>query len=81
MKAQEIIERLCRHEISKGEAINQIDELINGLRKRGSLEFTVEESGFTSENNHGFLKLKLPYAYSEMIDIKKGDKVDLMPIP
>ncbi|MBP9727668.1 MAG: hypothetical protein KBD83_09455 [Gammaproteobacteria bacterium] len=40
------------------------------------LEFEVEEVSSTVENNHGFLKLKLPYGYSKIEGIlSKGDKV------
>ena len=45
-------------------------------------QFVVEESGFTSENNHGYLKLKLPYQYSKMENkVSKGDKVDVTFLP
>lgn len=82
MKAQEIIEKLCSHEISKQDAIEQITIITDGLRRKNALEFTVEESGFTIENNHGYLKLKLPYQYSNMEGkIKKGDKVDVVFLP
>lgn len=41
-----------------------------------NLEFDVEEVSFSVENNHGFLKLKLPYGYSKIEGIlSKGDKV------
>ena len=78
MKIKEIIEKLCSHEISKKDAIEQISIITDGLRKNNALEFTVEEIGFTSEENHGYLKLKLPYQYSKIDGrIKKGDKVDV----
>lgn len=82
MKVKEIIEKLCNHEISKQDAIEQITIITDGLRKNNALEFTVEESGFTAENNHGYLKLKLPYQYSKMKGmIKQGDKVDVVFLP
>ena len=82
MKIKEIIEKLCIHEISKKDAIEQISIITDGLRKNNALEFTVEEIGFTSENNHGYLKLILPYQYSKINGrIKKGDKVDVVLIP
>ena len=82
MKVKEIIEKLCNHEISKKDAIAQIKVITDGLRKNESLEFVVEESGFTAENNHGYLKLKLPYQYSKMKDkVSKGDKVDVTFLP
>lgn len=82
MKVKEIIEKLCNHEISKQDAIEQISIITDGFRRNNALEFTVEESGFTVENNHGYLKLKLPYQYSKMEGrIKKGDKVDVVFLP
>lgn len=82
MKVKEIIEKLCSHEISKQDAIEQISIITDGLRRNNALEFIVEESGFTVENNHGYLKLKLPYQYSKMEDrIKQGDKVDVVSLP
>ena len=82
MKVKEIIEKICNHEISKQDAIEQITIITDGLRRNNALEFTVEEIGSTSENNHGYLKLKLPYQYSKIDGIiKKGDKVDVVLIP
>lgn len=82
MKVKEIIEKLCNHEISKTDAMEQIKFITDGLRKNESLEFVVEETGFTVENNHGYLKLKLPYQYSKMKNkVSKGDKVDLTFLP
>jgi len=82
MKIKEIIEKLCNHEISKQDAIEQLLIITDGLRKNNALEFTVEETAFTIENNHGILNLKLPYQYSKMEGrIKKGDKVDIVFLP
>lgn len=82
MKVKQIIEKLCNHEISKTDAIEQIKIITDGLRKNESIEFVVEKSGFTSENNHGCLKLKLPYQYSKMENkVSKGDKVDVTFLP
>lgn len=82
MKIKEIIEKLCNHEISKQDAIQQIKVITDGLRKNESLEFVVEEVGFTSKNNHGFLKLKLPYQYSKMENkVTTGDRVDVSFLP
>ena len=82
MKVKEIIEKLCRHEISKEDAIEQITIITDGFRRNNALEFTVEETGFTVENNHGYLKLKLPYQYSKIEGkIKQGDKVDVVFLP
>ena len=82
MKLKEIIEKLCNHQITKMDAIEQIKVITNGLRRKESLEFVVDESGCTSENNHGYLKLKLPYQYSKMQNkVTKGDKVDVTFLP
>ena len=82
MKVKEIIEKLCNHDISKTDAIEQIKVITDGLRKNESLEFVVEEYGFTSENNHGYLKVKLPYQYSKMENkVSCGDKVDVTFLP
>lgn len=82
MRIKEIVEKLCNHEISKEEAIKQISIITDGLRMNDALEFIVEHTGFTSENNHGILKLKLPYEYSKMEGkVKEGDKVDVLIVP
>ena len=82
MKIDEIIENLCGHSISKHEALQEMTTIIDGLRKNNALEFNVEEVGFSIEDNHGYLKLKLPYQYSKMERrVKKGDKVDVVFLP
>lgn len=82
MKVKEIIEKLCSHEISKQDAIEKITVITDGLRRNNALEFTVEEVGFISGDNHGYLKLKLPYQYSKMQNkVSKGDKVDVTFLP
>lgn len=45
--------------------------------KKDKLIFEVEETSFSVENNHGFIKLKIPYGYSQMEHIKKGMEVVL----
>ena len=82
MKVKEIIEKLCSHEISKQDAIEQIAVITDGLRKNNALEFNVEEVSFSVENNHCYLKLKLPYQYSKIENrVKSGDKVDVVFLP
>ena len=82
MKVKEIIDKLCSNEISKQDAIEQITIITDRFRINNALEFTVEESGFTVKNNHGYLKLKLPYEYSKMEGrVKQGDKVDVVFLP
>jgi hypothetical protein len=82
MRINEIIEALCAHEISKQDAIDQLTKITNGLRKNNALEFNVEEVSASIQDDHGYLKLKLPYQYSKMKGkLKKGDKVDVVFIP
>lgn len=45
MKVEEIIEKLYNHEISKKEAIEFIDSIIDSVRKRANIKFVVKESG------------------------------------
>ncbi|MAX80330.1 MAG: hypothetical protein CL843_09160 [Crocinitomicaceae bacterium] len=78
MKVEEIIEKLCNHEISKSDAIDKIKVITDGLRNNESLEFVVDEFGSTVENNHGYLNLILPYEYSKIKNkVSKGDRVDV----
>jgi len=82
MKINEIIEKLCKHEISKQEAIEQLFAITDGLQKRSALRFTVESIGFTVHDDHGILNLKLPYGYSKMEgNVKVDDKVDVVFLP
>lgn len=57
----------------------RIHELIDTLpvpEDKRDFIFLIDEVGFTSENNHGYLKLRLPYGYDEMEGrFKKGDSV------
>ena len=78
MSIKEIITELLNHEISKSEAINMLEKHRDSFRNKNSLEFEVESTGFTMFNNHGILKLKIPYYYEKMKKIKAGDKVDVM---
>ena len=82
MKVKEIIEKLCSHEISKQDAIEQIAVITDGLRKNNALEFDVEDVSFSVQNEHAYLKLKLPYQYSKIENrVKSGDKVDVVFLP
>lgn len=45
--------------------------------KKEKLIFEIEQTSFSVENNHGFIKLKIPYGYSQIEHIKKGMKVIL----
>ena len=78
MKVEEIINKVCNHEISKSEAIKVIKEITDSLRKQGAIEFNVESVAFGCETNDGYLHLRLPYSYNKIKDkVKKGDKVDV----
>jgi hypothetical protein len=82
MKINEIIEKLCSHEITKNQAIEAISIIVNGFRNNNAIEFTVESVGFTIESKHGILELKLPYQYSRIENkVKKGDKIDVILLP
>lgn len=75
MKVTEIVESLLSHEITKEDAINK---LTNKVKKNDFIEFNVIDVGFTSESNHGRIRLEIPYGYSNIEGkIKKGDKVYL----
>ncbi len=84
MKISEIINQLCSHEISKQEAIVQLTEITDGLRKKNTFEFTVEEVGHIQDGHltHGYLNLKLPYRFYDIQDrVRVGDKVDVTFLP
>lgn len=79
MKIEQIIDKLCSHELSKTEAHERINEIINGMRNNNAIQFDVEDVSFSLPDNHGFLKLKIPFQYSEIENlINKGDKVDVV---
>ena len=82
MKIQEIIDKLCSHEISKNDAVYLLSEMFNTVRLRTSIECDVTSVACTVENNHGIINLKIPYGYSKIENkLSKGDKVDLIIIP
>lgn len=81
MKIEQIIEELCNHEISKKDAIDEIRSITDNLRRKGALEFKVEEVYGNGEYYHGYLKLVLPYKYENMKHISAGDKVDVVLLP
>lgn len=73
-----IVEKLSKHELSKVDAVNMLQALFDEQRKKEAVEFEVEEVSFSVENNHGFIKAKVPYGYSKIENkIKKGSKVDI----
>lgn len=80
-KINETIDKLISHEISKNEALEIIENLFKSYTGKGDVHAEVQSIGFTSESNHGFLKLLVPYGYSEIKHIKKGDKVCVTYLP
>ena len=82
MKIEEIVTDLLSHNISKIEAIDRFETIIDSLRNRNGIEMEVESISFSVKDNHGFLELKKPYGYSKIDGlINKGDKVDIILIP
>ena len=65
-----------RSTASKSSVLSNWKESLEQRPEQENLEFEVVEVSSTVENNHGFLKLKLPYGYSKIEGIlSKGDKV------
>lgn len=79
MEAKEIIRQLCDHEITRLDAELLIIELVNAFRSPAFIEGEVESISHTITDNHGFIKIMLPYNY-EAIDgrLKQGDKIDFI---
>lgn len=76
MNINEIIDKLCNHDISKHEAKDLLKDKTQKLRQKESIEFTVKEVGFCCKNNHGYLELILPYQYDKIKGkVRCGDKV------
>lgn len=69
MNIDEILNKLCDHEISKEDAKRLL------YKKEKSLVFDIESTSFTVENNHGILKISLPFGWSEISHFKAGMKV------
>lgn len=78
MKIDEILEKLCNHEISKSDAKELIKNIIDNYKHKNYIEFTVESTSFNCHNFDGYLNLKMPYGFAKMENVfKKGDKVDV----
>jgi len=65
MRIEEIIEKLCNHEITKNTAISELKNIAN-KKQDEDLKFKVEGIAFTSDTDSGILNLRLPYQYSSM---------------
>ena len=77
-KIEQIIDALSKHELSKHEAVDMIRSLFNEQRRKEAIEFEVEQVSFSVENNHGFIKAKIPYGYNKIDGkIEKGSKIDV----
>jgi len=80
-KFEEIIDSLCNHTISKGQALQEIIDIFNNFKGAGT-EFIIDGIGFTSESNHGYITGKIPYGYDIIKDkFKKGDSICVFVIP
>jgi hypothetical protein len=79
MNISEIIDRLCAHELTRDEAKEKIQEIVDQYRQKGALEFEIMEVGFTSCNNHARIRIEKRYSWKDIEGkLKKGDKVDLI---
>jgi hypothetical protein len=82
MRIEKIINNLINHEIDKHEAVNQIREITEKLISGGGIEMVIESVSFTVKDDHGYLKLKKPYKFSEIKDVfNNGEKVKVILIP
>jgi|LakMenEpi03Aug12_release.lakeMendotaPanAssembly.Ray.scaffolds.fasta_scaffold3733717_1 hypothetical protein len=78
MKIDEILNKLCNHEISKQQAKELIKHITDSLRNKNCFEFTIEEISFNCHNFDGFLKIKMPYGFAKMDKkFKTGDLIDV----
>jgi len=87
IKPKDIIEAMENYTKSfiESDVLNNIekpetpfDDIYN-KSKEEELVFEIESVSFSVENNHGFLKLKLPFRYSEISHLRKGMKVTVKP--
>lgn len=84
MKIKEVIELLCRHELTKDEAIHQLEEIMQKQRPSGAIEMTVYEYGSCGIGDHDAFYIYLKqYAtgdeYSKLF--RNNDRVYLIPQP
>ena len=81
-KFEEIIDSLCSHKISKGQALQEIIDIFNKFKSGQGHNFVVDGVGFTAESNHGFINAKISYGYKSIENkIKKGDTICVTVIP
>lgn len=81
-KLSEIIDALLKHEITKEDAIEKIKKLIDKARPKNAVEFEVTEVGFTTPNNHGYLKIYCRYGWDKIVGkVEKGGKVRVTFMP
>jgi hypothetical protein len=71
MSIDDVLNKLCNHEISKSEAKLLL------TKKEKKLVFDIESTSFTIPNEHGNLYLKLPFGWSKMMHYKAGMKVSV----
>mgnify|MGYP001039791378 CR=1 FL=1 len=65
----EIIESLLNHEITKRVAVERLKNLANGMLPQNGIEFNVESVAFSVKDDHGFLRLVIPYGYAKITGI------------
>lgn len=79
MNISEIIDRLCAHELTRYEAKEKIQEIVDQYRQKVAIEFEVECISYSSHDDHASINLNKRYGYNEVKGkLKKGDKVDLI---
>ena len=81
-KFEEIIDSLCSHKISKGQALQEIIDIFDKFTTGGGVCFEVTSVGFSVENNHGYISARIKYRY-DLIEkkINKGDTIYVTVIP
>jgi viroplasmin and RNaseH domain-containing protein len=82
MKIEEIINNLLNHEITKDDAITQLQEIVDGFRQKQAIEYKIESHGFSVHDNDSVLQLRNKYGYSKVPKwANKATKVDVIFIP
>lgn len=81
-KLEEIIDSLCSHKISKGQALEEIINIFDEFKSGRGHNFVVDGVGFSAESNHGYISAVIRYGYKHIENkIKKGDTIYVTVIP
>lgn len=75
---ESIIDDMLHHKISKKEAIEKIESIVDFYKNPKHTSFEVESVAFTSQSHHGILKLILHYRYDDILHISRHDKIDVI---